>query len=114
MGEPVMELTREKVEEILKRIQDSFGPVGSKIEAIRKLREGFGLGLKEAKDYIDAHWDDLDFIRKDLEERAGLGSETKIRVFEAPFFRLEIKGADVTQEQLHGFFSSVALELYIG
>ncbi|MBI2446752.1 MAG: hypothetical protein HYV51_02990 [Parcubacteria group bacterium] len=110
-----MELTRERVEEILKRIEDSFigkriSSRGPKIEVIVALREGFCFGLKEGKDYAEAHWDDLDFIRKDLEEHAGLAPEMKSRFFETWLFRLEVKRMDITQEQLHEFFSKVALE----
>ena len=107
-----MELTRERVDETLRKLQKIFrNGHGYRIDAIKIIREPFGFGLLEAKNYIDIHWDDLDFIREDLYERAGLTPETKARVFETQLFRLEVKKAGITQEQLHEFFSNVALEL---
>ena len=105
-----MELTRERIDAILKELKTAF-QAGHKLDAIKIIREPLGFYLRQAKDYIEIHWNDLEFIRKDLEERAGLTPEVKMRVFETPLFRLEIKRTDVTQEQLHNFFSNIALEL---
>lgn len=112
-----MELTRERVDAVLEEIQTALKDRRI-IDAIKIVRIPFDFTLKEAHSLINDYRHDLDpmsGIREDLYKRAGLNpdsvSEIKARVFKSPFFRLEVKGSDVTKEQLQEFFSSVASEL---
>lgn len=70
----MQEMTPEQLEQI-----ESLIFAGKKIEAIKLVREQTGLGLKEAKDFVDAHSDQLrQAYPEKMPKAAGCGSASLI------------------------------------
>lgn len=78
--------------EILQRWQS-----GHKIEAIQQLREQYGLGLKQAKDLLEAS-DEPDFLQPDMPESARIEAMQQLR---AQLERMDMKDATQLLDQLN-------------
>lgn len=112
-----MALTRESITELVSNIEN-LANRGGKMAAMKIVRDVLGLGVKEAKEYIEenAYGEvGLAKIRKDFEAMAKLepdGSEP--RIFDQPNFRFVMKRGDATPEQVQKFFDGIMVELTKG
>lgn len=114
-----MELTIQQIDELCHMAKEAVDSSAAgnpirKIDAIKAVRVGLGVGLREAKDYVDAYFPSriLQKFRDDMLRIAGLVGTIEVMEHEDPNFHLKVKDPNVTYEDLARFLDRAWEELH--